>query len=233
MNHEIWKNFAEALSDEFAVYTPDLPGFGKSKILSTGFTLDDVADVMLDWMEHHHLPPSIVIGHSMGGYVTLAMVAKQPERFKAFGLFHSTALGDTDERKASRTKVVSFVETNGVEAFTSNFIQPLFADQQHPSIASVREINLQSSKEAVVGYTVAMRDRPERLEVLETFQKPVLFIAGEKDSGIPVPTIREQSSKCKHAVVQILPATGHMGMIEKPGETLTIVRSFCHHAFER
>src|SRR5690606_20750625 len=99
---------------------------------------------------------------SLGGYVALAMVAQQPDRFAGLGLFHSTAYADTEEKRASRSKVIEFVETNGVEAFTSNFVTPLFADKTHASIQKVREINMKASREAVIGYTKAMRDRPDQ-----------------------------------------------------------------------
>ena len=75
----------------------------------------------------------MLIGHSLGGYVALAMVEKRPDLFAGLGLFHSTAYADSAEKKQSRNKVIEFVNKNGAKAFTTNFITPLFADPQSRS----------------------------------------------------------------------------------------------------
>jgi pimeloyl-ACP methyl ester carboxylesterase len=226
MNHEIWTEWALQLSSIFTVYTPDLPGFGQSAALPEGFTLAQVANRMLAWMDELQLDQAVVIGHSLGGYVALNMVKQRPASFLALILFHSTALADNPEKKESRTKVLRFIDENGVSAFTSNFIAPLYVDQEHPSIPFVREITMKSTAMAVKGYTVAMRDREDTTQVFQDFKNPVLLIAGEKDPGIPVKTIMDQSGMGTHIQLVVLDATGHMGMFERPEETLTVVKTF-------
>lgn len=226
MSHLVWKDFASKLADNFTVYTPDLPGFGQSEILSPSFSIDAVADAVLEWVERNRIKKSVMIGHSLGGYVALAMAEKRPDLFAGFGIFHSTALADSTEKKDSRTKVVEFVEKNGAFAFTSNFIAPLFADPNHPAISWVRDIAIESPEDAVVGYTKAMRDRPDRESVLRNFAKPILFVAGEKDLGIPVETIKQQASLCQYPDLHILSGVAHMGMFEQTNETLAIVTRF-------
>ena len=226
MNHEVWEEWARPLSSTFTVYTPDLPGFGQSASLPDGFTIAQIATRMLVWMDELQLDKAVVIGHSMGGYVALNMVKQRASSFQALVLFHSTAMADNPEKKESRTKVVRFIEDNGVVAFTSNFIAPLYADQAHPSIPFVRGITMKSNASAVKGYTVAMRDREDTTEVLRDFENPVLIIAGEKDPGIPVKTITDQARLGTHIQAVVLDDTGHMGMFERPEETLTLVKTF-------
>jgi pimeloyl-ACP methyl ester carboxylesterase len=226
MNSQVWNNWAKSLSQHVMVYTPDLPGFGKSEAPDRPFSIQDIANAMNVWMDQLDLDNAVIIGHSMGGYVALKMVEQRPERFRGLVLFHSTALADSAEKKESRTKVLKFIEDNGVEAFTSNFIAPLYADPSNPSIPEVRGITIQASADAVAGYTIAMRDREDTTRVLRDFKNPVLFLAGDKDGGIPVTTIEEQSRIGEHIRSQILKDTGHMGMFERPEETLTTVKTF-------
>jgi pimeloyl-ACP methyl ester carboxylesterase len=226
MHREVWNEFSEKLSDSFTVYTPDLPGFGKSPILSGDFNLQDVAERMIRWMKELGIVRPSVVGHSMGGYVALEMVRKEPGLFSGLGLFHSTAMADNAEKKDSRTKVIQFIDENGVLAFTSNFIQPLFADQNHPAIPFVKDITTKASAEAVKGYTKAMRDRHDTRNILASFGGPVLIIGGEKDKGIPAETLQQQALLNKNTSVHILPDTGHMGMFENPADTLGMIRSF-------
>jgi len=226
MHQEVWNDFAPHLADHCRVITPDLPGLGKTPGLPQGFSLADVALEVLNFCAEKEIHNSVVIGHSLGGYVALAMVEKNPGRFAGLGLFHSTAYPDSDEKKQSRTKVVEFVNQHGAEAFTSNFIPPLFARPDHPAIDRVRKLSVQANADAVKGYTLAMRDRPEQTKTLKSFKNPTLFIAGEKDNGIPFQTVQAQSRLCQHPEYHVLQDVAHMGMFEKPELTSTIIAGF-------
>ena len=226
MNQMVWDDFAPLLSDNYKVITVDLPGFGKSPLPDLSFTIDQVADIVLDWISTEKILGSTLIGHSLGGYVALAMAEKRPDLFSALGLFHSTALADSDEKKESRLKVIEFIGKNGVLAFTSNFIPPLFADQNHRAINKVREIAVQSTQDAVTGYTLAMRNRPDRTSVLKKLEMPILFLTGEADPGIPVNSILKQAEYCKFPHVHVLKQVAHMGMFESPEVLANHIRSF-------
>lgn len=226
LNQVMWDEFTGALTQQYKVYTPDLPGFGGSDLLPAPFSLDQVADTMIRWIEREGIVNSVIIGHSLGGYVTLSMVKKKPSLFAAFGLFHSTAEADSAEKKESRTKAVDFIRRNGVTTFTTNFIEPLFADPKHPATDVVREIARQASEPAAIGYTLAMRDREDRVDVLRSFDRPILFIGGKKDKGIPAEAIERQALLCMHPDLHILPDAAHMGMFEQRAETAKLIGEF-------
>jgi pimeloyl-ACP methyl ester carboxylesterase len=222
----MWNEFAEKLSAHFRVITVDLPGLGKSPMLQSPFTIDMVAQAVLALVKSKDLQNSVLIGHSLGGYVALAMIREAPALFNALVLFHSTAYADSDERKESRSKVLEFVDKNGALAFTSNFIAPLFANAGHPSVEAVKTIASTATAAAVKGYTQAMRDRPDSTGVLKHFHKPVLFLAGEKDAGITVDSINKQAAISPLAQVHILRDVAHMGMLEDEKKSLEILRYF-------
>jgi pimeloyl-ACP methyl ester carboxylesterase len=173
----------------------------------------------------------VLIGHSLGGYVALSMVEKNPEIFAGLGLFHSTAYSDSEEKKQSRIKTLDFIDNNGVQKFTTNFIAPLFADQNHHAIEKVKQIAGLSSTEAVKGYTLAMRDRQDRTDVIKNYNKEILFIAGEKDGGIPASSVVKQSALSTKSEVHVLEGVAHMGMFENPLETTRIIGLFSAKCF--
>lgn len=226
MDHTVWNDLADHLQNFCQVYTPDLPGFGKSPMLKEGFSLETVADALLVWMDELALKNVVIIGHSLGGYVALAMVEKAPEHFSGLGLFHSTSYPDSDEKKESRTKTIEFIHRNGVLAFTSNFIQPLFAKPDHPAIERVRQLAMKSTTAAVVGYLQAMRDRPARELVLKRFSNPIFLLGGELDKGIPASSLENQAGYCLNPHLFIIPEIAHMGMYEAPEKTGLLLQSF-------
>ena len=71
-----------------------------------------------------------------------------------------------------------------------------------------------------------MRDRKDRTHVIKTFPGPILFLAGEKDQGIPADTILQQASLNQNAEAFILPDVAHMGMYESEGPSLKKIRKF-------
>jgi pimeloyl-ACP methyl ester carboxylesterase len=223
---EIWNSFSEKISTRFRVLSIDLPGFGGSDMLPEPFSLSDVATRVLRWLYDLKIETCMVIGHSLGGYVTLAMAEQQPEKIKAFGLFHSTAYADSEERKQSRNKVIEFVSAHGVGPFVESFIPPLFYNQANPHIPHIVKLAGTTRKESLIAYVKAMRDRPDRTTVLRDFHGKILLLAGEMDSGIPLETVKKQALLSSHSDLKILPSVAHMGMFEDEVTSLAEVTDF-------
>lgn len=224
--HEVWLRFAKELSKDFRVISVDLPGFGKSKSLPEGFSLADAASEINELLIQLEIKKCVPVGHSLGGYVTLAMVKQQASLFSGFGLFHSTAYADSEERKAARNKVIEFVSKNGVPAFIETFIPPLFHDKANPDIPFAVRMALQTKQETLIGYAQAMRDRPDLTSVIKKFSNPIIFIAGEKDTVIPPETLQKQAELAVKPYLYTVQNVAHMGMFEKEAETLNLIREF-------
>ena len=186
----------------------------------------DVGSKVIEWLTELGIKSCVPVGHSLGGYVTLAMAHQKPELLKAFGLFHSTAYPDSEERKFSRNKVIEFVSKYGVAPFIESFIPPLFHDKTNPHIPGLVKRSSQTDVATLIAYVKAMRDRPDRTNVLQEFQGTILFIAGEKDSGISPDSVRKQAGLATKVDFNLLPEVAHMGMFESEDKTLSLVHKF-------
>lgn len=224
----MWEDFAGKLSEDFRVICPDLPGIGESPISGDQLTLEEVAVMLDDWLEENGIANPIVIGHSLGGYVALALLELIGNRMKAIGLFHSTAFADDLEKKEMRNRTIVFLKKNGVEKFVTSFVPPLFAENRREELSKEIEAAIEegkrSSLEGLIAFAGAMRDRKDRLEVLTHFAGPKLLIAGTEDGAVKIEASRAQ----KDAFTQYheLEGVGHMGMVEERDKTLEIVREF-------
>lgn len=226
-NHLIWEEVTPHLSREFRVIAIDLPGFGKSKPIKAPHSIDDVAHAILDFISNDlKLDSCIVLGHSLGGYVVLAMADLQENLFAGIGLIHSTANADLPERKVARNKVIEFVSTHGVIPFVQSFIPPLYFNQTSPTVDRTVERAASTPRATLLSYTEAMRDRPDRNHVLKRFTRPVLFLAGKHDTMIPLETVQIQSLRANHPHVLVLEKSAHMGMLEQVNETSEAILSF-------
>lgn len=229
--HQIWEGLLPDLARDFKVLCPDLPEFGQSEPFSSAFTLDEVADAMLQWLHSTVQQPAVVIGHSLGGYVAMAMAVKEAKAFAGVGLFHSTATADTEEKKENRNKTIDFVKQHGVPAFVDVFVPGLFHQKNNPNIHRVHQLALNTRLETLVGYTVAMRERPSRESWLQSFRNNFLIVAGDQDPVIPIHLLKRQSNLAPKSTFFELPDVGHMGMFEAPEKAIQSIRSFTFIAF--
>lgn len=224
--HEIWDGFAETLKKKCEVFSIDLPGFGQSPLPLTPFSIDDVGGKIFDWISQKKIKNPIVIGHSLGGYVTLALAKINPESFAGIGLFQSTAYPDSEEKKANRNKVIEFVKAHGIEPYIDTYVPGLFLDKKHPAIPLVDKIARKTSKEALCGYAEAMRDKSSSIDFIKNYQKPLLLLGGDQDAIIPAAVTQELGRLAPRSVVQMLKNTSHMAMYESPEESVKTVENF-------
>ncbi len=214
---KIWKPWIDRFP-EYRVILIDLPGFGRSFLPEGHHTLEHVAFDVLHLFRKQGWRP-VVVGHSLGGYVALAMAELEPKLLSGLVLFHSTPFADPADRKAGRDKAIAFVREHGVQAFTGSLIPNLFFKKDQVGVNQAREIAAQTPKQTVVKYLAAMRDRPDRSEVFAGFSGKKAIIAGKDDTLVLVDTMRNWVKTQPQVVLFEMNNAGHMGMFEAPVDT--------------
>ena len=218
----IWKHQVDELKQKYLLIIPDLPGSGQSEMLEGKCTLKDFAEVVkaiTDKEIKGEKSLLAMIGHSMGGYITLAFAEKYPQLLTSFGLFHSSAYADSEEKKETRKKAIEFIKKNGRESFLQTSVPNLFSEKtqkERPElIDELLKLANKISPEALIQYYEAMILRPDTTGVLKSFSKPVLFIIGKHDTAVPMQDSLEQSHMPEISFVHILQNSGHEGMWEE------------------
>lgn len=227
---EMWFPFVEPLAEHYKVICPDLPGYGESPLEQSELNLEQVADQLADWFGSEGLEKSVVIGHSLGGYVALALAERHPHLIQGLGLFHSMALADDEESKHKRDKALLFLKKHPVSKFIEPFIPSLFFDQRktelQEEIRKSTEIGLQTPLNTIIAYTLAMRERKDRFELWKQLACHCLFIGGVNDTRISVSLCEQHIEERNHVDGYIIPETAHMGMFERPSETLQMIKDY-------
>jgi pimeloyl-ACP methyl ester carboxylesterase len=235
----VWSELAQHLirdeatgSDEglnYRLLIPDLPGSGHSS-LTTPLSIESMAAALKGLLDREGIERCILIGHSMGGYIALAFAELYPGRLRAFGLFHSTAYADSDEKKAGRLKASAFIREHGVQPFFRQSMPALFANETRTDRPGLVEDMISRysgfSADSLTAYLEAMLQRPDRVSVLERADVPILFVIGEKDQIVLPEQSLPQVSIPALSYLDILPGAGHMGMLEEPAAGAEIIQSF-------
>ena len=229
-DHNIWNNFSQKLAFYCRFLCPDLPGFGKSDPLEGSYSIDQVATRLVEWLEELDIKEFIPIGHSLGGYVTLALVEHFREKILRYGLFHSTAFADSEEKKKNRLKSIEFIKENGVERFVKLLIPSLFSeknlDRCKDHIQTMVDRAQLLPKETVIAYTHAMKNRPDRSQLLTEEGISKLFIAGKEDIAVPYEQSARQIEIASNTKIFVLEDVGHMGMFESPKLCIKVIKDF-------
>lgn len=227
----IWDNYAPQLASKYRVICVDLPGFGESELDAENCSIEYMAEKVNQLLNDLRISHCVMIGHSLGGYVSLAFAEQFSEKLLGLGMFHSTAYADKPEKKENRNKTMAYIQEYGVHAFIKPFVPALFFHTSRKTLEKEIEttinIGLQTKIETVLAVTKAMRDRLDRTHVLAALKVPVLYIVGKEDTAVPFDMSMAQIQIPKHCVVQILTHTGHMGMFERKKETLQMIEGFC------
>ena len=192
--------------------------------------METLADTLKNLLDREGIDRCVLIGHSMGGYISLAFVEQYPERVLAFGFFHSTAYADTAEKKANRQKSIAFIRDHGAALYIRQSTPNLFAPGTREHNAGIIEDMIRRYSgfppEPLIAYLQAMMQRPDRISVLERFPGPTLFIIGENDPVVPLEQSLRQAAIPWLSHVHLLATAGHMGMLEDAAGGSQAIQSF-------
>jgi pimeloyl-ACP methyl ester carboxylesterase len=234
---EIWNGQVDRLQHDFRLIVPDLPGSGGSGMIPD-MSIEGMAEAIRSILETEFPYTQkgnevVMLGHSMGGYITLALAEKYPGWLKAIGLVHSTAFADPDEKKQARLKSISFMEKNGAYLFLKTSIPGLFmgsggSKSSDILIADLVEKGRNFATVALVRYYRAMGNRPDRRTVLKNFKGPVLFLIGLHDTAVPFQQNLQESYLPAQSHIHLLRNSGHMGMLEEMEKMNDILLQFLH-----
>jgi pimeloyl-ACP methyl ester carboxylesterase len=237
----IWDNQYNTLKG-YCFLIPDLPGSGLSSF-GNGTSMEEMAESVFYLIQHEtgNDPVSgkekvVLIGHSMGGYVTLAFAEKYPEILTGFGLFHSSSYPDTEVKKQTRMRGIQFIKDHGAYEFLKTAIPNLYSSitkDNHPQIIEEqlgRSHNF--SSESLVSYYKAMIERKSRTFLLKEAAYPVLFVLGKYDMAVPLKDGLEQCKLPDFSYIHILENSAHMGMREEASDANRIINNFLENIFK-
>lgn len=226
----IWDGMVNELEKDFTLIVPHLPGSGPSKLLTGSAYIEDYADYINEIFITENVEQAVLIGHSMGGYISLAFAEKYLDKLNALGLFHSSAFADDEEKISTRRKAISVMKEKGAQTFLKTAIPGLFYDKEKSSgdIEALIEKGKAFSAEALIQYYEAMIARPDRTAVLKNLKISLLLVLGKYDPAVPLEQGLKQTHMVDTTYVHILKESAHMGMLEEKTLSADILIKFLH-----
>jgi pimeloyl-ACP methyl ester carboxylesterase len=209
---------AEKLKDDFTLWLIDLPGFGRSELPKKDFTNQDYADVIKGFVEHLKLKKPFLLGHSVGGRVSIKLLAQHPD------LFEKAIFEDAAGIKPKQDGIKPFLYLG---AKTFNLLVP--------NIGNVKEkMRYRFYKGLEADYINAGEMKGTLTNLLDEdltaelpkIQTEMLLIWGENDLAVPLSDGKKMYRLIPNARIEVFDNVGHFPHLENEKLFVHIVTDY-------
>lgn len=211
----MWNELLPSFQSHFKCILIDLPGHGLSTDgLNPIRSIHEIAKAVNATLQHLSIDRYHVVGHSLGGYVSLALIETYREFNDKLILLNSHPWPDSESKKEERSRVIKVVEKNK-ELFIRTAIPNLFvAAEKHSSFVNelIKEAERMDSA-ATIDALIAMRDRPCREQVLKQLEQRAFILQGKYDHLIPYKKMHQFALNNNNRF-KLLNSAGHMSHVE-------------------
>lgn len=223
----MWRDVTPELAKKFRVIEIDLPGHGASDCIGYVHTMEEMAEAVFAVLQELGIRRISLVGHSMGGYVSLAFAEHYPDHVKNLVLLNSTALADSEEQKENRLRAIELVKSNHksfVRKSVPLLFRPVNRQKKKEELNWVKEQCLLTPPQGIIAAIEGMRQRPNREVLLKFPPYPVHIIAGTKDPRISIEESRYLAVISDDVFLHELTGCGHMSYVECPTEMLKVIK---------
>lgn len=215
-NSQIWKEFIPLLNKNHQVIIMDLFGHGKTPSHAEEHSMGLYADAVNFVLEHLKIKKMALIGHSMGGYISMAYLEKYPDKVDRLLLMDSSTETDSEKRLKEREQVIKIVKKHQkafVQMGVGNLFAPQSKEKYEAKINWLIDEAMKITPNDIIAAVRGMKNRKDRTDILKNYTGKKWIIAGEDDGLLPVQNLKN-IAKTTNAELFVLP-DGHMSYIEQ------------------
>ena len=222
LNQTMWDDQVADLRHFCRTITLDLRGFGNSDVPPGPYSMDQMASDVWGLMSTLELEEAVLVGLSMGGYVSLAFYRNYPGAVRAMMLADTRASADTHQARERRLNSAKKAETEGAKAIADEVVPQLLGPstlEHKPEITGrVRSMIEANSPAGIAAAQRAMAERMDSTYILAGIDRPVLIAVGGEDSLTPIAEAEALRNGIPHSRMRIVPGAGHLSNLEQPAE---------------
>ena len=217
LDHTIWQHMLPFIEKDARLIIPDLRGHGLSSTTEEDYSIERMADDIAGLMDFLRIKKVIMVGHSMGGYVTLAFARKYEQKLLGLGLIASRVDADTPSQKVARQRMIIEIQEAGMEQVAEFMSSRLVSDPL--LVTDLYKLIQKIKPDGAIGALKAMIGRDDSSNVFEDLKIPTIVLAGLADALIPIESSRIMPALNPNCTYLELENVGHMPMLESPIKT--------------
>lgn len=210
-SHRWWRYTLPALSREYRVHVPELIGFGGSRPAVVQPEIRRMAELLVAWLDALAVERAHLIGHSMGGQISIHVAARWPDRVERLVLVSAAGI----PRKRSLPELARFLaEVVPPRAWGRPSFLPTIAQD---ALRAGPFVLLQAAR-----YVLADDVR----SLLPAIASPTLLVWGRLDPLTPLQHAWILADQIPNARLFVIPDAAHNPMADRPATFNEVVLSF-------
>jgi 3-oxoadipate enol-lactonase len=231
LDHGMWCEQIEGLSQDFHVVAPDLRGFGQSDVTPGTVTMDQFADDLAALLDSLGIEqPVALCGLSMGGYIAFAFCRRHLGRLGHLILCDTRSDADSPPVRRGRLAMAEQVLKSGSSSVVAAMLPRLLAEattERRPAVVERLTKMIQSmDPQGVAAAQRGMAAREDATAMLSQIGVPSLVVCGQQDSVSPPAHMRAMAAAMPEARFVEIPDAGHMSPMENPAAVDAAIRDF-------
>ena len=239
IDHQYWIPLVAQLTGVRAIL-PDFRGHGESELGSDlpvgGFSrvpdapvlsVDRLATDVLALLDYLKLPEAVLVGCSIGGYVSLELWRRAHRRIRGLAFICSKAQPDGEANLTKRVETIAKARKEGTAGIFDGNAQTLIGAAtraRRPEVASKLRARMTLTSDAVVAVQAGLATRPDSVPTIASIDAPILAICGGQDPGIAAAEMQAFKSAPGACEFHLLPDAGHFAAYEQPQAVAALMK---------
>ncbi|MDB4991489.1 MAG: putative 3-oxoadipate enol-lactonase [Myxococcaceae bacterium] len=214
----MWAGQRSLLAGRARFLSLDARGLGPEAPPPRAYMLDHLVDDLFALLDQRGIASCVLCGLSMGGYVALRAIQREPARVRGLCLSNTQANSDSDEAKLARAQGLRVLARDGEAVFAQAQLQrqlsPHTLATRPELVHKLRQLIADSSVEGIAASLVALATRTDLRASLATIGVPTAIVVGAEDTITPADTARVMSESIAGAELHVIERAGHLASLE-------------------
>jgi pimeloyl-ACP methyl ester carboxylesterase len=215
----LWQETMGYLGRYYRTYALDFWGFGESGKKRETYAVQDFVSLVNQFMEQLGIISAPLVGHSMGGTVSLSVAIRYPERVSKVVVVGSPIVGSSlaPLLKLSGYRSIAFLLFNMMGPFRAwmkhYYARVICSDPRFPDMMD-RDLSRTTLESFLL--SIASLRRTDLRPLLDQITVPAMGIYGDLDKIVHPNQWQPMQKGIPHAIIERFPRTGHFPMLEEP-----------------
>jgi len=232
-DHRLFDRQVEAFKEDYNVLVWDAPGHAASRPFELNFSLMDKAGWLHDILDNEGIRKPVLVGQSMGGYVSQAFIQRYPAEASGFVSIDSSTLKrkyypDWELRLLHHIEPLyrmypwkTLVRQGSRGTAETDYGRRLMAQMMH-------EYDDDSGYYShLVGHGYKILAEAIEADLPYSIDCPCILICGKKDKAGDTKSLNRHWAQGESLTIRWIDCAGHNSNTDRPDEINAIIKSFC------
>jgi pimeloyl-ACP methyl ester carboxylesterase len=224
----LWQETMARIGKTNRAYALDFWGFGESDDKLTTYEVHDFVDLVIQFMDQLGIQKAPLVGHSMGGTVSLMTALAEPTRIQKVVVIGSPIVGSSLSfplRLAGKRFIAELLFRN-FRLFRKSLkaVSPMICS--NPAFPEIIDHDLSKTNLESFLNSIRSLQQIDLRSDLRSIQIPILGLYGIRDNIVSPAQNKQLMQATPLASIEIFPMSGHFIMLEEPDLCIKLIKKF-------